>query len=300
MSKYNYKNQTLWEYCNEHNIAFSKVLYRIKKYLNDDKYGFLSIDDIVDMAMSDLDVSLSTKYRYEGIPLVKYCKDHNIDYHLVISRIKRLEKKKEYSLEKIIDIAVNKPVNSHYYKGELFINYCKRNNLNYRAIVYHFNKMKNDDKYKDLSDDQIIDLLKDGKFLATPTKYFYKGIGLKKYCKENNLNYDTIFSRYESISRNTSYSEFTMEQIIAFSVETSYKIEDCMAFKLKDSRENAIRALNYLSKNEVNFLSLRYRKNYTYDKLSKLYKVDENTIMSKEKRILEKLRELLISKNQKR
>lgn len=300
MAKYNYKNQTLWEYCNDHKIAFSKVLYRIKKYLKDEKYASFSLQDIVDIAMSDLDISLSTKYKYNGVPLVKYCKDNNIDYHLVISRIRYLEKKKEYSLEKIIDIAVNKPVNTHYYKGELFINYCKRNNLNYRAIIYHLNKMKNDDKYKGLSDDEIIDLLKDRVFLSTPVKYTYKGIGLKKYCKDNDLNYDTIFSRYESISKNTSYSEFNREQIIAFAVETAYKVEDCIAFKLGVSKESARLALNYLGKSEVNFLSLRYRKNYTYAQLSRLYKVSEEIIMSKEKRILEKLNELLIIKKQKR
>ena len=37
MAKYNYKNQTLWDYCSNHNIEFSKVLYRINKYLKDDK-----------------------------------------------------------------------------------------------------------------------------------------------------------------------------------------------------------------------------------------------------------------------
>ena len=97
-------------------------------------------------------------------------------------------------------------------------------------------------------------------------------------------------ARYDSMSKNTSYGEFSKEQIIAFAVETDYKVEDCIAFKLGVSREEAIYALNYLSKSEVNFLSLRYRKNYTYLQLAHLYKVDEETIKNKELRIIEKVK----------
>lgn len=52
------------------------------------------------------------------------------------------------------------------------------------------------------------------------SKYYYDGIPLSKYCKDNDLNLKTIRSRIWKKKNNPKYSQYTEQQIIDMVVES--------------------------------------------------------------------------------
>lgn len=90
------------------------------------------------------------------------------------------------------------------YHGESLYSYCKRNNIIISTIYVRIRKIKNENP--NLSDEEIIELAVQG--VKSKLKYVYKGITLRNYCKENNINYDTIYKKIKKIRKaNPSLSD---------------------------------------------------------------------------------------------
>lgn len=51
-------------------------------------------------------------------------------------------------------------------------------------------------------------------------KYFYNGIPLSQYCKENNLNIDTIRTRIWKQKQSKKYENYTEQEIVNMVIET--------------------------------------------------------------------------------
>lgn len=95
---------------------------------------------------------------------------------------------------------------TYFYEGKPLSQYCKEHDINVNTIRTRIWKMKHSKKYKDLSDEKIID--KVIKAYGKGNKYNYKGISLRQYCLENDLEYSSILSRINRLKeRNNELEE---------------------------------------------------------------------------------------------
>ena len=78
------------------------------------------------------------KYIYEGIPLREYCREHDISFSMVQSRMFRYKQKHpELSDNELVTYAMEEFKNrnyKYYYQGITLIDYCKKNNRSYQVV----------------------------------------------------------------------------------------------------------------------------------------------------------------------
>lgn len=102
---------------------------------------------------------------------------------------------------------------SKYYYNEIPLpKYCKDNGMNLKTIRNRIWKKKNNPKYSDYTEQQIINMVVET--YGSGTKYMYKGMSLRQYCLNNEINYDTITSRIEKL-KNENASLSNDELVIA-------------------------------------------------------------------------------------
>ena len=53
------------------------------------------------------------------------------------------------------------------------------------------------------------------------SKYYYQGIPLSKYCKDNNPNVNTIRTRIWKKLHNKKYEKYSIQEIVDMVIETS-------------------------------------------------------------------------------
>jgi len=95
---------------------------------------------------------------------------------------------------------------SRYYYNDIYLpDYCRSNNFNLKSITKRIGEFKQNKKYENYTEQQIIDMVVES--YCSTIKYMYKGKTLNQYCKENNINIATIQSRIKRLKkRNTSLS----------------------------------------------------------------------------------------------
>lgn len=158
------------------------------------------------------------KYYYCGIPLVKYCEEHNISIVAVKGRIFRYKKNNpNLSDDEIVEIIMDmyEPFSPKYnYKGMTLSQYCKENNMSYYSVV-SFVKRKLE-KGSKLSVDELID-----EGIKTIKRYgiiyYYNGVPLRDYAILNGLNASSIRS---SIIRKKAKTDLPLQEIVNECVET--------------------------------------------------------------------------------
>lgn len=137
------------------------------------------------------------KYFYEGIPLSKYCKDHDIKLSTITARIwkkKQNKKYENYTDQEIVNLVMKTRggTTKYMYQGISLRQYCLENELNPKTIESRIHKLKNENK--NLKNDDLVKLALE-EFDNKNFKFFYKGIPLKQYCEEHpEINYNTIRS----------------------------------------------------------------------------------------------------------
>ncbi len=135
------------------------------------------------------------KYFYKGIPLSKYCKDHNININTIRTRIWKKKKSKKYESYKeqeIVDMVIEAYGSAikYIYKGMSLRQYCLKNNINIKTINARIISLKKSNK--NLSNDKLVVLAME-EFDNQNFRFFYKGVPLKEYCESHpEINYDTI------------------------------------------------------------------------------------------------------------
>ena len=144
------------------------------------------------------------KYFYEGIPLSKYCKDHDIKLSTITARIwkkKQNKKYENYTDQEIVNLVMKTRggTTKYMYQGISLRQYCLENEINPKTIESRIHKLKNENKnlrtkYQNYSSYVILNfnyML----CISENFKFFYKGIPLKQYCEEHpEINYNTIRS----------------------------------------------------------------------------------------------------------
>lgn len=194
-----------------------------------------------------------TLYYYDGISLSKYCKNNNISYHKILNRIKQIiDNHPDYDIDKVITLALTSSFTNdkYFYNGILLKKYCEDNNLNYDTIKKRIYSLR--EKYPDFSMDDIIKMAIN-KTLNDSCKYYYNGVSLYEYCRNNDMDYDSLRGRINWLKK----SGFNLDDdgIVKFVVE-----------EYKDFRKyyyNGVSLYRYCIINDVNYHTV----------LSRLYKL---------------------------
>ena len=87
----------------------------------------------------------------------------------------------------------------YFYQGIPLSKYCKENDINISTIRSRIWKKKQSKKYKQFTEQEIVNMVVEA--YGTAIKYMYKGISLRQYCIENDINIGTINSRIVSLKK---------------------------------------------------------------------------------------------------
>ena len=87
----------------------------------------------------------------------------------------------------------------YFYNGIPLSKYYKDNNINISTIRARIWKKKQSEKYKNYTEQEIVDMVIEA--YGSAIKYMYKGISLRQYCLENGINIGTINSRINNLRK---------------------------------------------------------------------------------------------------
>ena len=87
----------------------------------------------------------------------------------------------------------------YFYNGIPLSKYCKDNNINISTIRARIWKKKQSKKYKNYTEQEIVDMVIEA--YGSAIKYMYKGITLRQYCLDNGINIGTINSRINNLRK---------------------------------------------------------------------------------------------------
>ena len=90
----------------------------------------------------------------------------------------------------------------YFYKGKPLSEYCKEKNININTIRTRIWKKKNNKKFENYSEQDIIDMVIET--YGTAIKYMYNGMSLRKYCLKNGINEKVILSRISKLKSNNN------------------------------------------------------------------------------------------------
>ncbi len=191
--KFYYKNQTLREYCNEHDLNYATMYERaINQKM---KYPNKTNDEIVIMVMENYENS-NYQYFYDEMPLIDYCRLHPENkYRTIIGRINKAKKENpEVDVDAVIDNYINskhKGPFRYYYLGIPLKEYCEANGINYDYFLNYMRYHRKDLEYQNKTDDEVVEIAMSN-FQPFEYKYFYKGQSLYQYCIDNNFPYSSV------------------------------------------------------------------------------------------------------------
>lgn len=213
-SKYFYKGIPISVYCNKHNINKKTVRSRISKKKNDPKYSNYTEQEIVDMVIESYGSSI--KYEFDGMSLRQYCLKNEINYDTITSRIEKIKKENpNYSSNELVNAALVDFVNTNYrffYDGMPLKDYCEQNpEINYHTIRSFINVTLEGNPNLSIQDAIELYLLKEHKGRY---KWYYCGMPLVEYCKENNMKYDNVLAYMKRHKKETFDKELTDDEYI--------------------------------------------------------------------------------------
>ncbi len=103
----------------------------------------------------------------------------------------------------------------YFYNGIPLSKYCKDNNINISTIRSRIWKKKQSKKYENYSEQEIIDMVVEA--YGKNIKYMYKGVTLRKYCLNNNINIRTIESRINILKRRRK--DLSNDELVILAIE---------------------------------------------------------------------------------
>lgn len=135
--KYMYGGIPLVEYCKNEGINYDTIKRRIRKIKEEGK--ITDVDEIVRLSVDEYK-DTRTKYMYEGVPLMDYCKDNNIAYQSIMGRIYR-RKKKNSSLtpSELVKLSLSEYYNMNfmYFVDDIPLKeWCVKNGGGYPTALY--------------------------------------------------------------------------------------------------------------------------------------------------------------------
>lgn len=250
-----YKSVPLKEYCESH----PEINYNtIRTYINreKEKNPELSDEELIEQYL-DKEHKEIYKYYYLGIPLKQYCDENNLSYRNLItymSRYRNTDNFKGLSDDEFVEAIMDQyqPFEPKYlYKGLTLKEYCIQNDLSYYSVVSFVKR-----RLAKGSTKSIDDLIDEG--IKTINRYgiiyYYKGIPLKDYAEQNDLNASSIRC---AILRKQLRSNKPLQEIINECVESYQK------FSIK-YYYNGIPLLTYCNNIGLNYNTIIQRYLYEY------------------------------------
>lgn len=250
-----YKSVPLKEYCESH----PEINYNtIRTYINreKEKNPELSDEELIEQYL-DKEHKGIYKYYYLGIPLKQYCDENNLSYRNLItymSRYRNTDNFKGLSDDEFVEAIMDQyqPFEPKYlYKGLTLREYCIQNDLSYYSVVSFVKR-----RLAKGSTKSIDDLIDEG--IKTINRYgiiyYYKGIPLKDYAEQNDLNASSIRC---AILRKQLRSNKPLQEIINECVESYQK------FSIK-YYYNGIPLLTYCNNIGLNYNTIIQRYLYEY------------------------------------
>lgn len=250
-----YKGIPLKEYCESH----PEINYNtIRTYINREKERNpeLSDEELIEQYL-DKEHKGIYKYYYLGMPLKQYCDANNLSYRNIIaymSRYRNTDNFKGLSDDEFVEAIMDQyqPFESKYlYKGLTLREYCIQNDLSYYSVVSFVKR-----KLAKGSTKSINDLIAEG--INTINRYgiiyYYRGIPLKDYAEQNDLNASSIRC---AILRKQLRSKKPLQEIIDDCVESYQK------FSIK-YYYNGIPLLTYCNTIGLNYNTVIHRYLYEY------------------------------------
>ena len=250
-----YKSVPLKEYCESH----PEINYNtIRTYINreKEKNPELSDEELIEQYL-DKEHKGIYKYYYLGIPLKQYCDENNLSYRNLItymSRYRNTDNFKGLSDDEFVEAIMDQyqPFEPKYlYKGLTLREYCIQNDLSYYSVVSFVKR-----RLAKGSTKSIDDLIDEG--IKTINRYgiiyYYKGIPLKDYAEQNDLNASSIRC---AILRKQLRSNKPFQEIINECVESYQK------FSIK-YYYNGIPLLTYCNNIGLNYNTIIQRYLYEY------------------------------------
>lgn len=250
-----YKSVPLKEYCESH----PEINYNtIRTYINreKEKNPELSDEELIEQYL-DKEHKGIYKYYYLGIPLKQYCDENNLSYRNLITymnRYRNTDNFKGLSDDEFVEAIMDQyqPFEPKYlYKGLTLREYCIQNDLSYYSVVSFVKS-----RLAKGSTKSIDDLIDEG--IKTINRYgiiyYYKGIPLKDYAEQNDLNASSIRC---AILRKQLRSNKPLQEIINECVESYQK------FSIK-YYYNGIPLLTYCNNIGLNYNTIIQRYLYEY------------------------------------
>ncbi len=197
------------------------------------------------------------KYYYLGIPLKQYCDENNLNYRNIIAYMRRHRNDsnfKSLSDDEFVEAIMNRyqPFEPKYlYKGLTLSKYCLQNDLSYYSVVSFVKRKLAKGNQKNI--DELIE-----EAIKTINRYgiiyYYQGIPLKDYAKQNNLNVSSLRC---AILRKQIKSAKPLQEIIDECVESYQK------FSIK-YYYNGIPLLTYCHRIGLNYNTVIQKYLYEY------------------------------------
>lgn len=270
-TKFMYGNISLAEWCRKNDKSYDCMISRVESI----KTSFPDIDDNEATRIAIEDYSdKGIKYFYDGIPLVEYCKLHpEYLYSSVLLYIRRKkEKNSDLDTQKIIDsyFEIEHTQHTYHFMDNVpLMEYCDSNDIIYTSIISALSKMRKDDKYKNLSEQERLNIA----ITNYKKPYLFWGEKtLASYCRENNYSYNSVYNYMVQMMKNNptiSYTEAiesAFANIKRYGINYYYKglplIQYC---KDHDLREDYVRArILYLLQSQNMVLENAIEESITY------------------------------------
>ena len=159
---YYYSGIPVKQYCEENNMNYKSVMAFIYRYKKKYKDSNLSNNELVQRAMV-LYHPYIPKYKYKGIPLPKFCNEHNINASSVRHKIVKEVLKSNKPLQEIVDECVEYYLNNpqiipietkYYFNNQTLIKFCDSMGYPYLAIWRRIKVLESKDD--SLDNEQII------------------------------------------------------------------------------------------------------------------------------------------------
>lgn len=210
-----YQGMLLKEYCIINNINYISFMDALYRFRHSPKSEGLSDDEIVEKFITTYKPQ-EIKYKYGDLSLEDYCILNNIPYNTIINHIYRIKEKfPELSDDDLVELAIKDKKYQrrciYYYNGKSLRDYCKGNELIYNTIqgrIYSIRKM-----YPDIPIDEVVRLAIEDERFQFKIKYYYKGVPLRTYFKEDkDIEYENV--RSYIIRKRISGSEKSDDEIV--------------------------------------------------------------------------------------
>lgn len=103
----------------------------------------------------------------------------------------------------------------YFYNGIPLSKYCKENDINISTIYARIWKKKQNKKYDKYTEQEIVNMVIEA--YGSAVKYVYKGMSLRQYCLENNINFETINSRIINLRK--KYQNLSNDELVILAME---------------------------------------------------------------------------------